>query len=132
MAEGLSETKPLCSASPLLTADYDDDHGVNRKSDPSQPCPNGQAGQSSVSAPGPKPQAEFSQEAPAEAPSNSLSKVDEATVLKRNRKRNGKQKRNSNTQDQPTFEDLLGMNSDSWTRFFVLNDTGDLRQLRYI
>ena len=91
--------------------------------------PNGQAGQGSVSAPGPKPQAEFSHEAPAEAPSNSLSKVDEATVPKRNQKRNGKQKRNSNTQDQPTFEDLFGINSDSWTRFFVLNGTGDLDNL---
>ena len=82
MAEGQSETKPLCSASPLFTSEYDDDYGANRKSDPSQPCPNGQAGQGSVSAPDPKPQAEFSQEAPAEAPSNSLSKVDEATVPK--------------------------------------------------
>ena len=88
MAEGQSETKPLCSASPLLTSDYDDNHGANRKLDPSHPCPNGQTGQGSVSAPGPKPQAEFSQEAPAEAPSNSLSKVDEATVPKRNQKRN--------------------------------------------
>ena len=98
--------KPFCSASPLLTSELDDDHGANRKSDPLQPCPNGQAGQGSVSAPGPKPQAEISQE----AQSNSLSKVDEATVPKR--KRNGKQKRNSNTQDHPTFEDLLGINSD--------------------
>ena len=121
MAERLSESKPLCSASLLLTSEYDDDHGVNRKSDPSQPCPNGQPGQGSVSAHGPKPQAEFSQE----APSNSLSKVDEATVPKRNRK----QKRNSNTQDQPTFEDLFRINSDSWTRFFVLNGTGDLDNL---
>ena len=129
MAEGQSETKPLGSASPLLTFEYDDDHGVNRKSNPSQPCPNGQAGQGSVSAPGPKPQAEFSQEAPAEAPSNSLSKVEEATVPKRNRKRNRKQKRNSNTQDQPTFEDLFEINSDSWTRFFVLNGTRDLDNL---
>ena len=38
-------------------------------------------------------------------------------------------KRNSNTQDQPTFEDLFGINSDSWTRFFVLNGTGDLNNL---
>ena len=129
MAEGLSKTKSLCSASPLLTSEYDDDHGANRKSDPSQPCPNGQAEQGSVSAPGPKPQAEFSQEAPAEAPSNSLSKVDEATVPKRIRKRNGKQKRNSNTHDQPTFEDLFGINSDSWTIFFILNGTGDLDNL---
>ena len=129
MAEGLSETKPLCSASPLLTSEYDDDHGTNRKSDPSQPCPNGQAGQGSVSTPGPKPQAEFSQEAPAETQRNLLSKVDEATVPKRKRKRNGKQKRNSNVQDQPTFEDLFRINSDSWTRFFVLNGTGDLDNL---
>ena len=117
--------KPFCSASPLLTSEHDDDHGANRKSDPSQPCPNGQAGQGSVSAPGPKPQAEISQE----AQSNSLSKIDEATVPKRNRKRNGKQKRNSNTQDHPTFEDLFGINSDSWTRFFVVNGTGDLDNL---
>ena len=131
MAEGQSDTKPFCSASPLLTSEheFDDDHGANRKSDPSQPCPNGQAGQGSISAPGPKPQAEISQEAPAEAPSNSLSKVDEATVPKRNRKRNGKQKGNANTQDHPTFEDLFGINSDSWTRFFVLNGTGDLDNL---
>ena len=61
-----------------------------------------------------------------EAPSNSLSKVAEATLSKRNQKRNGKQKRNSNIQDHPTFEDLFGINSDSWTRFFVLNGTGDL------
>ena len=122
MAEGQIRTKPLCSTSPLLTSEYVDDHGSNRKSDPSQPCPNAQAGQGSVPAPGPKPQVEFSQE----APSNSLSKVDEATVPKRNRKRKGKQKGNSNTQDHPTFEDLFGINSDSWTRFFVLNATGDL------
>ena len=84
MAEGQSETKPLCSASPPSTFEVDD-HGVNRNSDPSHPCPNGQVGQGSVSAPGPKPQAETSQEAPAEAPSNLLSKVDEATApLKRN------------------------------------------------
>ena len=102
---------------------------MNRKSDPSQPCPNGQAGQGSVSAPGPKPQVEISQEAPAEAPSNSLSMADEATVPKRNRKKNGKQKANSNTQDHPTFEDLFGINSDSWTRFLVLNGTGDLDNL---
>ena len=125
MAEGQIETKPFCSASPLLTSEYDDDHGVNRKFDSSQPCPSGQAGQGSVSAPGPKPQAEFSQE----APSNSLSKVDEATVPKRNQKRNGKQKGNSDTQDHPTFEDLFGTNSDSWTRFFVLNGTEDLYNL---
>ena len=37
--------------------------------------------------------------------------------------------KNSNTQDQPTFEDLFGINSDSWTRFFVLNGTGDLDNL---
>ena len=58
-----------------------------------------------------------------------MSKVDEATVPKRNQKRNRKQKRNSNTKDQPTFEDLFGINSDSWTRFFVLNGTGDLDNL---
>ena len=129
MAEGQSETKPPCSASPLLTSEYDDNHGANKKSDPSQPCPNSQAGQGSVSAPGPKPQAEFSQEAPAEAPSNLLSKVDEVTVPKRNRKRNGKQKGNPNTQNHPTFEDLFGINSNSWTRFFILNGTGDLVNL---
>ena len=86
MAEGQSDTKPLCSTSPLLTSEHelDDDHGTNRKSDPSQPYHNGQAGQGSISAPGPKPQAEISQEAPAEALGNSLSKVDEATVPKRN------------------------------------------------
>ena len=126
MAEGQSETKPLCFASPPSTFEVDH-HGANRNSDPSHPCPNGQAGQGSVSAPVPKPQAETSQEAPAEALSNSLSKVDEATApLKRNRKRNGKQKGNLDTQDHPTFEDLFGINSDSWTRFFVLNGTGDL------
>ena len=129
MAEGKNWIKTLLPASPLLISENDDDHGANRKSDPSQPCPNGQAGQGSISAPGPKPQAEISQEAPAEAPSNSLSKVDEATAPKRNRKRNGKQKGNSNTQDHPTFEDLLGINSDSWTRFFILNGTGDLDNL---
>ena len=133
MAEGKNGTKPLCSASPPFTSEVDD-HGANRNLDPSHPCPNGQAGQGSVSAPGPKPQAETSQEAPAEAPSNLLSKVDEATTPpKRNRKRNGKQKLNSNTQDHPTFEDLFGINSDSWTRFFVLNGTGQrLRKLRHL
>ena len=122
------EKKTFYSASPSLTSEVDD-HGANRKPDPSQPCPNGQAGQGSVSAPGPKLQAEISQEAPAEASSNSLSKADEATVPKRNRKRSGKQKGNSNTQDHPTFEDLFGISSDSWTRFFVLNGTGDLDNL---
>ena len=73
MAGGLIGSKPFCSASPLLTSEYDDDHGANRKSDPSQPCPYGQAGQGSVSAPGPKPQAEISQEAHAEVLSNLLS-----------------------------------------------------------
>ena len=131
MAKGKIASKPFCSASPLFTSENDDDHGANRnrKLDPSQPCLNVQVGQGSISVPGPKPQAEISQEAPAEAPSNSLSKVDEATAPKRNRKRNRKQKGNSNTQDQPTFEDLFGINSDSWTRFFVLNGTGDLDNL---
>ena len=67
MAEGKIELKPFCSASPLLTSENDDDHGANRISDHSQPCPNGQAGQGSISAPGSKPQAEISQEAPAKA-----------------------------------------------------------------
>ena len=129
MAEGNIELKPFCSASPLLTSENDDDHGANRKSDPSQPCPNDQTGQGSISAGGPKPQAEISQKAPTEAPSNSLSKVDEATAPKRSRKRNGKQKGNANIQDHPTFEDLFGINSDSWTRFFILNGTGDLDNL---
>ena len=31
--------------------------------------------------------------------------------------------------DHPTFEDLFGINSDSWTRFFILNGTGDLDNL---
>ena len=127
MAEGLIGSKPFCSASPHLTSEYDDDHGANRKLDLSQPCPNGQAGQGGISAPGPKPQpkAEISQE----ALSNSLSKIDEATVPKRNWKRNGKQKGNSNTQDHPPFEDLFGINSDSWTRFFVLNGAGNFYNL---
>ena len=128
MAEGNNGTKPFCSASPPHTSEVDD-HGANRKLGPSQPCPNGQVGQGSTSAPGPRPQAEISQEAPAEAPSNSLSKVDEAIAPKRNRKRNGKQKGNANTQDHPTFEDLFGINSDSWTRFFILSGTGDLDNL---
>ena len=129
MAEGKNRTKPFCSTSPPFTSEVHN-HGVNRNSDPSHPCPNGQAGQGSVSAPGPKPQAETSQEALAEAPSNSWSKVDEATAPpKRNRKRNGKQEGNSITQDHPTFEDLFGINSDSWTRFFLLNGTGDLNNL---
>ena len=64
MAEGIKTVKPFCSTSPLITSEYDDDHGADRTSDTSQPCPNSQVGQGNIPAPGTKPQAESSQENP--------------------------------------------------------------------